>query len=80
MLIKNGGLESAMMHLKGVRTFFILSASNQTFRSVPAGHICSLQGLVSVWHLLPQVIKYNLVGKTWRHLVHAEDVRLSLVH
>ena len=32
MLIKNGGLESAMKHLKGIRTFFILSASNKTFR------------------------------------------------
>ena len=32
MFIKNGGLESAMKHLKGVRDFFILSASNKTFR------------------------------------------------
>jgi hypothetical protein len=32
MLINNGGLESAIKHLKGIRTFFILSASNQTFR------------------------------------------------
>lgn len=39
MLIDNGGLESAMKHLVGVRNFFILSASNKTFRCTDANSI-----------------------------------------
>ena len=32
MFITNGGLDSAMTNIVGIRTFFILSASNSTFR------------------------------------------------
>ena len=55
MLLDNGGLESALQNLKGIRKFYILSARNATLRwdLFPHRSDTACHGQLHAWHPIP---------------------------